>query len=135
MAVPAQLVGELQDALADPSLSTVHAKASTPLSLGFVFTGQGARCHATGRELIDAYPVFGKALENAENHARSFGALWSVLGKDHLQFLHYLGLRLMPWWRSFLETKSPAGYRSLYPASQCRLFFNWHWCSCWNRGA
>lgn len=33
-----------------------------------VFTGQGAKWYAMGRELIEAYPVFKEAIQEADKH-------------------------------------------------------------------
>jgi acyl transferase domain-containing protein len=55
--------------------------ASAPISIGFVFTGQGAQWYAMGRELIERYPVFRKALEEADNCISSLGSDWSIIGK------------------------------------------------------
>jgi acyl transferase domain-containing protein len=80
-AVSAQSIDELRTALGDSSLHPVQASLARVPRLGFVFTGQGAQWHAMGRELIAAYPVFRKALEDADNHVKSLGAKWSVIGK------------------------------------------------------
>ena len=47
--------------------------------LGFVFTGQGAQWWAMGRELINAYPVFKSALQEAGNYLKGLGATWSLI--------------------------------------------------------
>lgn len=46
--------------------------------IGMVFTGQGAQWYAMGRELLTSYPVFRRAIEEAEGHLHSFGAKWSL---------------------------------------------------------
>lgn len=52
-----------------------------PLRLGFVFNGQGAQWHAMGRELIDAYPVFGSGIQRADRILRDMGSTWSLRGQ------------------------------------------------------
>lgn len=47
--------------------------------IGFVFTGQGAQWHAMGRELIQAYPVFGKSMQQADDFLKSLGCPWSLV--------------------------------------------------------
>ncbi|KAL1865340.1 Type I Iterative PKS [Diaporthe australafricana] len=46
--------------------------------LALVFTGQGAQWAGMGRELIAAYPVFSKSLEDADAYLKSLGSSWSV---------------------------------------------------------
>ncbi|KAM7199185.1 hypothetical protein V8F33_004660 [Rhypophila sp. PSN 637] len=50
-----------------------------PLSIGFVFTGQGAHWAGMGKELIDAYPVFEQALRQVDVCLAQLGASWSVM--------------------------------------------------------
>jgi acyl transferase domain-containing protein/NADPH:quinone reductase-like Zn-dependent oxidoreductase/SAM-dependent methyltransferase len=47
--------------------------------IGMVFTGQGAQWNAMGRELMKAYPVFKKSIEEAEEYLRHLGADWSLM--------------------------------------------------------
>lgn len=55
-----ELVDRLQEPLRTPSHSSKRPR------LGFVFNNQGAQCHAKGRELILAYPVFRQAIHAAD---------------------------------------------------------------------
>ncbi|KAL3429943.1 hypothetical protein BDV09DRAFT_200122 [Aspergillus tetrazonus] len=54
-------------------------RASQTPRIGMVFTGQGAQWYAMGRELIEAYPVFKEAIQEADKHIRSFGSTWSLI--------------------------------------------------------
>ncbi len=63
--------------------------SSSPVNIGFVFTGQGAQWHAMGRELIERYPVFKKALEDADNCISSLGSSWSIIGKFFVVSVRY----------------------------------------------
>jgi acyl transferase domain-containing protein len=63
------------------------ARASQTPRIGMVFTGQGAQWYAMGRELIEAYPVFKEAIQEADKHIRSFGSTWSLIGKTPIFLL------------------------------------------------
>ncbi|KAK5992090.1 Highly reducing polyketide synthase azaB [Cladobotryum mycophilum] len=78
VAIAAQSLSELRDALADPVLRPTQAPLQKVPRLGFVFTGQGAQWHAMGRELITAYPLFRQTLEDADVRLKLLGASWSV---------------------------------------------------------
>lgn len=54
-------------------------RSSTALSIGFVFTGQGAQWYAMGRELL-YYQTFRKSLEDATAYLESLKCPWSLLG-------------------------------------------------------
>ena len=47
--------------------------------VGMIFTGQGAQWYAMGRELLAAYPVFRRSVEEAAAYLRDLGAGWSLL--------------------------------------------------------
>ncbi|PVI03918.1 ketoacyl-synt-domain-containing protein [Periconia macrospinosa] len=51
---------------------------SSPLQLGFVFTGQGAQWHAMGRELL-VYPIYRQSIEEASAYLNDLGCKWSAL--------------------------------------------------------
>ncbi|KAF4631033.1 hypothetical protein G7Y89_g7101 [Cudoniella acicularis] len=69
------------------SLTSLHdlgTKISEPvlslpkLSIGFVFTGQGAQWPEMGRELL-LYPVFHDSFRDADAYMKSIGCEWSLL--------------------------------------------------------
>ncbi len=76
-AVRASNRAELVDALSQSSLKGSHTTKKP--RLGFVLNGQGAQWHAMGRELITEYPVFGKAVKEADKILKGYGADWSLL--------------------------------------------------------
>lgn len=53
-------------------------RARTSISLGFVFTGQGAQWYGMGRELL-CYPIFRESLEGCSAYLHALGAKWSLL--------------------------------------------------------
>ncbi|KAI1098441.1 putative FSP1 [Jackrogersella minutella] len=55
------------------------SRTSSRPRIGMVFTGQGAQWHAMGRELILAYPVFKRSLQEADAYLMQLGAEWSLL--------------------------------------------------------
>jgi acyl transferase domain-containing protein len=77
-AVRAKNIDELAERLSNPTQKPLSA-AKLP-RLGFVFNGQGAQWHAMGRELIEAYPVFGQGIREADDILREYGASWSLKG-------------------------------------------------------
>ena len=78
-AVSASSMSQLIETLSGDKIK--YSKATKTPSLGFVFTGQGAQWHAMGRELIAAYPLFRRSLENSSKYLKTFGVSWSLLGK------------------------------------------------------
>ena len=88
--------GELMERMEDHKLRPM--RTGRPPRLGFVFTGQGAQwcvCHSNvtffidfslscrysmGRELIYVYPVFRKAISNADLVLERNGCPWSLFG-------------------------------------------------------
>lgn len=54
-------------------------RSSTALSIGFVFTGQGAQWYAMGRELL-SHQTFRQSLEDATAYLGSLKCPWSLLG-------------------------------------------------------
>ena len=53
-------------------------RSSSPPTLGFVFTGQGAQWPRMGMELCQ-YEVFRQCLEEADRHFQTLGCPWSVI--------------------------------------------------------
>lgn len=80
-AVPARNMEELADRLRDAGRKPSNASKAS--RLGFVFNGQGAQWHAMGRELISEYPIFGRAVQEADNMLKEYGASWSLQGKNY----------------------------------------------------
>lgn len=77
-AVRARSVAELVQRLDAPKLSPMYSSRKRQPRLGFVFNGQGAQWHAMGRELIEAYPVFGRSIRRAQQVLRDYGASWDL---------------------------------------------------------
>lgn len=77
-AVRAKTLDELADRLREPARKPLNA--SRRPRLGFVFNGQGAQWHAMGRELLTAYPVFGRAIREADAILKEYGASWCLMG-------------------------------------------------------
>lgn len=76
VAIPAQTLKGLMEAL-----DTVKpAHVSKAPRLGFVFNGQGAQWYAMGRELMSAYPVFKRSLQQGDKYLRTLGAPFSLIG-------------------------------------------------------
>jgi acyl transferase domain-containing protein len=50
------------------------------VTVGLVFTGQGAQWHGMGRQLMK-YEVFHNSLMDADTYFKSLGSTWSLLGK------------------------------------------------------
>ncbi|KAF7532113.1 hypothetical protein G7054_g8247 [Neopestalotiopsis clavispora] len=76
-AVRARDIDELAERLRD-SRTRPFSNMKRP-RIAFVFNGQGAQWHAMGRELIEAYPVFGNSLREADKLLKDYGASWSLL--------------------------------------------------------
>lgn len=77
-AVRASNLEELCERLESPVTKALHSTRRP--RLGFVFNGQGAQWYAMGRELIDAYPVFGSKISEADRILKEYGATWSLYG-------------------------------------------------------
>lgn len=84
VAVRARTIGELAERLRDPLIKP--SSPSKPPRLAFVFNGQGAQWHAMGRELIDAYPVFGRSIQEADEILKEYGSSWSLKGIYEFHF-------------------------------------------------
>lgn len=77
------VTGDTASQVAGVLSSKVKVKRSTKKpTVGYVFTGQGAQSPGMGRELLDAYPVFRKSIENIDGYLKHIGAPFSVLGKS-----------------------------------------------------
>ena len=85
-AISARNVEELADRLREAGRKP--SSASRLPRLGFVFNGQGAQWHAMGRELIPAYPVFDRAIQEADEILKDYGASWSLKGMYSTNSLH-----------------------------------------------
>lgn len=83
-AVRARTIDELAERLRDPLIKP--SNTSKRPRLAFVFNGQGAQWHAMGRELIDAYPVFGRSIQEADEILKEYGASWSLKGMYEFRF-------------------------------------------------
>ncbi|KAL8947346.1 MAG: hypothetical protein Q9222_006365 [Ikaeria aurantiellina] len=60
------------------NLSSAPVKSKSSLTIGFVFTGQGAHWSSMGEGLL-VYPLFRQAMVNADRHLREMGCTWSLL--------------------------------------------------------
>ncbi|KAL3469565.1 acyl transferase/acyl hydrolase/lysophospholipase [Aspergillus californicus] len=56
----------------------IHNAHERPI-VGFVFTGQGAQWPGMGKELLEAYPIFRKSMEQVDEYLRPIGASFSVI--------------------------------------------------------
>jgi acyl transferase domain-containing protein len=63
LAIPTRDTNETSVALRKAQIQRIDAR---PPRLGFIFTGQGAQWFAIGRGLIEAYPEYARAIEDAE---------------------------------------------------------------------
>lgn len=61
-----------------PNVATKTIRARGPISLAYVFTGQGAQYATMSRELF-VYPVFKESMEQASQCFTSLGSTWSLL--------------------------------------------------------
>ena len=55
-------------------------RSSEPIPCVFVFSGQGSLWNGMGRQLFN-YDVFARAMYAADEHLRSLGCTWSIIGK------------------------------------------------------
>ena len=78
--VPARNLEELCDRWESPAIKAVNSTRRPAKRLGFVFNGQGAQWHAMARELIQAYPLFGRQIHEASKILNEYGAEWSLHG-------------------------------------------------------
>lgn len=85
-AVRARSLEELANRLDEPEVKAIRSTKKP--RLGFVFNGQGAQWHAMGRELIDAYPLFGLTIMKADGILEEYGAPWSLYGEFTVSYFH-----------------------------------------------
>lgn len=69
----AALQNEITDLLSTP------VRSESTVTVGFVFTGQGAHWSSMGQGLL-LYPVFNQAMTEADQHLRELGCTWSLFG-------------------------------------------------------
>ncbi|PYH88738.1 polyketide synthase [Aspergillus ellipticus CBS 707.79] len=81
-AVSATSRSDLIEALADER-RLAPSRGTSPLRLGWVFTGQGAQWFAMGRELIATYPVFRAAIEECDRYMAEMGSTWTLMEELH----------------------------------------------------
>jgi acyl transferase domain-containing protein len=77
-AIVAKSASQLKKILSSECIT--FSKSLKAISIGFVFTGQGAQWRGMGRELIAVYPAFHESLVSADEQLKIFGASWSLLG-------------------------------------------------------
>lgn len=77
IAIPANKSADLIPTLSSSSI--VPIRTTKEPRIGFIFTGQGAQWHAMGLELMDAYPVFASAMQQADDCLAKFGADFSLI--------------------------------------------------------
>lgn len=70
-------VAALQNEITDLLSTPVRSKST--VTVGFVFTGQGAHWSSMGQGLL-LYPVFNQAMTEADQHLRELGCTWSLFG-------------------------------------------------------
>ncbi|KAJ4409179.1 Type I Iterative PKS [Gnomoniopsis sp. IMI 355080] len=74
----ASSAAELVEAVSSSDTKPVRAAQQAP-RIAFVYTGQGAQWHAMGRELMEAYPVYAKTMEDADRCLADLGAQFSLI--------------------------------------------------------
>lgn len=74
----ASSASELVESMSSSDTRPVRALQNAP-RIAFVYTGQGAQWHAMGRELMQAYPVFAKTMEDADSCLKNLGAEFSLI--------------------------------------------------------
>lgn len=74
----ASSAAELVEVVSSSETKPIRASQNAP-KIAFVYTGQGAQWHAMGRELMTAYPVFAKTMEDADRCLRNVGAEFSLI--------------------------------------------------------
>lgn len=76
--IVASSAAELVESVSSSDTKPVRASQNAP-RIAFVYTGQGAQWHAMGRELMQAYPVFAKTMEDADSCLKNLGAEFSLI--------------------------------------------------------
>lgn len=78
VAFPATSTDDLGVRVAQSKLTPL--RSTTEPRIGFVFTGQGAQWAQMGMDLLTDYPIFEKAIKDADAHLIKLGADFSLFG-------------------------------------------------------
>jgi hypothetical protein len=132
VAVSATTSSELIQKLSNPDLKPESAFAAPKIS--YVFTGQGAQWFAMGRELMRIYPAYASSIELADQHLRSFGADWSLIGKFNHGSIGILLTGLTIEQRSCPRTQRHLVWTRPSSASQLVQLCKLPLCVCFHRG-
>jgi len=79
--ITASTLAELQEVITTALPPPVRAAGSTDPKVAFILTGQGAQSRTMGHGLMEYFPVYRTAIEDASSYLRSLGCEWSLVGK------------------------------------------------------